>query len=195
MLPGKSDSKTEGRTSKRKFRRGFKEVLRREEVIEYWDILIENGNGESERVFSDIERNLIKSEAPIKFERKKIAPGIIKGLIGESRDFILVRAKGFRLKPYQIFINVRDYGRNLQVSWFLTYRYPLLRALMYLIFPFLAPASKFIERLDLFNLQDLRAFASVCHISTINAVENLMIDLDQDTSKINRKTKGFLGIG
>lgn len=51
MLPGKSDSKTEGRTSKGKFRRGFKEILRREEVIEYWDILIENGNGESERVF------------------------------------------------------------------------------------------------------------------------------------------------
>jgi len=41
---------------------------------------------------------------------------------------------------------------------------------------------------------DLRAFALLCHLSAINAVENLMIILGQDTSKLNRRTKGFLGI-
>jgi len=171
-----------------------RKLLRKEQVIESWGALIENGNGNAERVFSEIQRYLEESKAPIKFERREIVPGIFKGLIGEKRDFIIVRSKGFRLKPYQVFINARDYGNNLDVSWYLTYRLPFLRALLSFL-PFVSIGTSFLEKLDIFNLMDLRAFASLCHSSTVKAVENLMISLDQDPSKLNRKTKGFLGIG
>ena len=60
--------------------------------------------------------------------------------------------------------------------------------------PFMRIGASFLEDLDVFNLMDLRAFALLCHLSAINAVENLMISLGQDTSKLNRRTKGFLGI-
>jgi len=175
------------------FRKKIPKLLKREQVIESWNTLIKDGDGNAERVFGEIQRYLEESKAPIKFERRGIIPGILKGLIGESRDFIIVRSMGYRLKPYQVFINARDYGKNLQVSWYLTYRLPILRALIYSL-PFMRIGASFLEDLDVFNLMDLRAFALLCHLSAINAVENLMISLGQDTSKLNRRTKGFLGI-
>lgn len=45
------------------------------------------------------------------------------------------------LDPYQIFINARDYGTNLDVSWYLTYRPSLFMAILSLI-PFVNLMSK-----------------------------------------------------
>jgi hypothetical protein len=171
-----------------------KGILAKEQVIDHWNILIEKGNGKAGEVFSDAEAFLRESKAPsLKVERKKMSPGMIKGMLGAKRDFLVVTDKSFRLKPYQVFINARDYGENLDVSWYLTYRLPLWRALFRFI-PWIGATSFILESLDLFNLQDLTAYTTVCHHSTLEAVEKLMLGLNQDPSKIDRKSKGFLGI-
>ncbi len=51
-----------------------------------------------------------------------------------------------------------------------------------------------LSELDLFEQQDLRAYATVCHHATVKAVEKTMQELDQDTTRINRESKGFLGV-
>jgi hypothetical protein len=48
--------------------------------------------------------------------------------------------------------------------------------------------------LDLFQQQDLNAYAVVVHHCLIKAIEKMMAGLGQDTSKIDRKSRGFLGI-
>jgi len=105
----------------------------------------------------------------------------------------VVQDKHFRLKPYQLLLNARDYGNNLNVAWYLTYRLSLIRALLTII-PFVSFIPKTITDLDVFDLQDLTAYNTVCHHSVLSAVEKLMLSLNQDTSKIERKSRGFLGI-
>mgnify|MGYP000604337642 CR=1 FL=1 len=107
---------------------------------------------------------------------------------------MVVKDRGGRLNPYQIFIGARDYGENLDVSWYLTYRPSLLDALICLITLGIISRMRTPEELDLFDLQDLTAYATNCHHSLLKAVENLMLSLNQDPSKIDRKTRGFLGI-
>jgi hypothetical protein len=51
-----------------------------------------------------------------------------------------------------------------------------------------------LRELDLFDLQDLSAYATNCHHSLLKAIEKLMLSLNQDPSKINRKSRGFLGV-
>jgi polyferredoxin len=47
-------------------------ILRKEEVIDNWSILIEKGNGKSEEIFKDAENFLKESKAPnIETNRKK----------------------------------------------------------------------------------------------------------------------------
>lgn len=161
-------------------------MLRKEEVIDTWAVLIENGQGKAEDVFKDTTHFVEESKAPnLKMAMKKLAPGIIKGILGEKRDFLVVTETGnLRLTPFQIFLNARDYGNNLDVSWYLTYRAGFFRRVI----------PRAIGDLDLFDQQDLRAYTTNAHHCLLKAVEKLMSGLQQDPSKIDRKSRGFLGI-
>lgn len=169
-------------------------ILTREQVIDDWSIMVEKADGRAEEIFQNTEAFIRYSKAPsLKAERREMAPGIIRGILGTKRDFLVVADTNFRLSPYQVFINARDYGENLDVSWYLTYRLGFWRSLLR-YFPGFRDISFALESLDLFDRQDLTAYTTICHHSTLRAVEKLMWDLGQDPSRIDRKSKGFLGI-
>jgi|GEM_PF-2142489 len=166
----------------------------KQHVIGQWGHLIEGAQGKAGQIFKETEDLLKQSGvSSIEMERTKLMAGIIRGILGSKRDFLVVKDKNFRLKPYQILVNARDYGNNLDVAWYLTYRLSLIRWLLSII-PFVSFIPRTIEDLDLFDLQDLRAYNTLCHHSTLEAAEKLMRSLDQDVSKIDRTTRGFLGI-
>lgn len=51
-----------------------------------------------------------------------------------------------------------------------------------------------VKELDLFDQQDLTAYVTNTHHCLIEAVEKLMLNMGQDPSKIDRKSRGFWGI-
>ena len=189
-------------------------IVRKEEVIDSWSVLIGASQGRAEEIFGNTDSFITQTKVPnVKKERKKLAPGVIRGLFGTKRDFLMVTETGNRrLKPYQMFIGARDYGNNLDISWYLTYRLRfrqrllayliLIPGLNLLILPFVLVgglASRVKEKrggldLDLFDEQDLRAYVTNAHHCLLEAVNKLMLDLNQDPSKIDRKSRGFLGI-
>jgi len=50
------------------------------------------------------------------------------------------------------------------------------------------------EDMDLFDIEELSAFVTVSHHSLLDAVEELMTGINQDFSKVERKSRGFLNI-
>jgi len=170
-------------------------ILRKDQVLETWATLIEKGQGKSEAIFQDTRVFIEESKAPsLKIDKQEMAPGIVTGLMGKKRDFlVLTDHENFRLKPYQIFINSRDYGDNLDVSWFLTYRPTLWQAVLSL-FPYVNVIPRALSDLDLFDQQDLRVYTTNVHHCLRKAVEKLMMALNQDPSKMDRRSRGFLGI-
>lgn len=169
-------------------------LILRQHIIGDWGHLIEGAQGRAEEVFKGIENFLKESGvSSIQMERTELMPGVIRGILGKKRNFLVVKDKHFRLKPYQLLVNARDYGNNLDVAWYLAYRLSLIRAVLTII-PFVSFIPKAITDLDLFDLQDLKAYNTVCHHSVLKAVEKVMKSLDQDISKIDRSTRGFLGI-
>jgi hypothetical protein len=174
-------------------------IVKKEQVIDNWSILIKNAQGQAESIFQDTQNRITESRAPdIEMERKSLAPGIVKGLLGAKREFLIVRNKTNRnLKTYQVYVNARDYGNNLHVSWYLVTKLGFLRTLLARIFFFIArepQPSTLVAELDLFDQQDLIAYTTNAHHCLLEAVEKLMVDLHQDPSKIDRKSRGFLGI-
>jgi hypothetical protein len=170
-------------------------ILRKEQVSDTWSILIENGQGRAEEIFQDTEAFIKASKVPsVGMERKAIAPGVFGGLSGNTRDFLVITdQRSLQLKPYKIFLNARDYGDNLDVSWYLTYKPTLLQAILSLL-PFVSTISAAISDLNIFDQQDLRAYATNAHHCLMKAVEKIMAELHQDPSKMDRKSRGFLGI-
>ena len=123
-----------------------------------------------------------------------MAPDVVGGVVGKTRNFLAITdQENYRMRPYQIFINARDYGDNLDVSWFLTYKPPLLQAICALL-PFVNLIPRMLSDLDLFDQQDLRVYTTNIHHCLLQAVTKLMLSASQDTSKIDRKSRGFLGI-
>lgn len=166
-------------------------ILRKEQVLDTWAILIEGAQGKAGEIFKNTEGLLRDSKAPsLEIEKREIAPGVVRGFMGKSREFLIVTGReNFRLKPYQIFINARDYGDNLDVSWHLTFKPPLWQTLV-----FFRVVPRNLIDLDLFDEMDLRAYATNVHHCVQAAVNKIMLDLNQDPSKIDRKSRGFLGI-
>jgi hypothetical protein len=170
-------------------------TLRKEQVIDNWSILIENAQGNAGMVFQETERFIKESKAPsLEMKMRAMSPGVIRSLMGTKRDFLEVTDReNIRMIPYQIYVNARDYGNNLDVSWYLTFRPTWWQAFLSLI-PFVSIIPKTISDLDLFDQQDLTAFATNAHHCLLKTVEKLMANLNQDPSKIDRKSRGFLGI-
>jgi hypothetical protein len=166
-------------------------ILRKEEIIDRWGILIEEGKGRADEIFKDTEKFIKESEAPkIVVERREISPTIAKDILGIKRNFLVVtNFENPKLLGYKTFICARDYGNNLDVSWYLTYKLSLLEALLRTF-----SRGAYSLKLDLFDEQDLRAYVTNTHHSLLKAVEKLMLSLNQDPSKIDRKSKGFLGV-
>lgn len=114
--------------------------------------------------------------------------------MGDQREFlVLTNVTNFRMKPYQIYVSARPYGINLATEWYLTYKPTLLMASLSLI-PFVNLIPQALSDLDLFDQQDLRAYASNAHHCMLRAVELLMVSLNQDPNTLNRKSSGFLGV-
>jgi hypothetical protein len=170
-------------------------ILTKEQVADDWSVLIEDAQGKAEDVFKDTEQFIEESKAPdVRIRRERVAPGVVRSILGDRRDFLFITERGNpRLKPYQLFLNARDYGDNLDVSWYLTYRPTFWQSLFSLI-PFVNLLPKGPGELDLFDQQDLRAYATNAHHCLLKAMEKLMREAGQDFSKIDRKSRGFLGI-
>lgn len=170
-------------------------ILRQEEVIDNWSVLIDHGEGHAEDVFTKTVERIEETNAPnVLVDRRSMAPSFTRGIRDIRRDFVEVTQRGNRhLDPFQMFVNARDYGTNLAVDWYLTYRPPLLQVILMLLF-IRTTSTNILGELDLFDQQDLRAYVTNAHHCLLDSVDSVMESLNMDPSKIDRKSRGFLGI-
>jgi hypothetical protein len=163
-------------------------ILRKERAIDNWSVLVDeacmaDGRERTDQLYKNIASFLDASEAPnLKVERKHLAPSLVRGLVGDQREFlVLTDDTNFRLRPYQIYISARPYGINLACEWYLTYKPPPLMAILSLI-PYVNLVPQVLSDIDLFDQQDLRAYAANAHHCMLRAVSELMEYLNQDPS-------------
>ena len=165
------------------------ELVRRGQVVDSWNVLIEEGSGRSGEVLGDAERFVLEGKAPyVRVERVEVSPGLMGGIFGEVREFLVVRG---RWDSFRMFIGARDYGKDLDVSWHLHYKPSFLEAVL-LTFSLARPLS--VIDLSVPDLQDLKAYVTHVHHAVLKAVDRQLRSLNQDPSKIERRSKGFLGV-
>ncbi len=164
-------------------------ILRRRQVVDRWDALLVASSGNAPAVLEHTIATLTAMEVPdITWHMERLAPGWARGFAGDTRPFLIVtHTRNRRLKPFKVFLNIRDYGTSLQTSWFLAYQPGFRRRA-------LALTGAGGLGLDLFDEQDLRAYVTAVHHAFIAAVVKLLSTLGQDASSLNRNSKGFLGI-
>lgn len=167
---------------------------RKAEILDNWSALIRGAQGQRDKVITTTKELINISKAPsIEMKEEKVGPGLAPTTFGETREFLIVAdRRNLKLSNFKAYVNANDYGDGLFVSWYLTYMPDVWQTLASLI----PGAGKVIglDELNLFNKQDLTAYVTCVHHCLLEAVDKLMLGMNQDPSKIDRKTRGFLGI-
>ena len=167
---------------------------RKAEILDNWSALIRGAQGQRDQVITTTKELINISKAPsIEIKEDKVGPGLAPTTFGETREFLIVAdRRNLKLGNFKAYVNANDYGDGLFVSWYLTYMPDVWQTLASLI----PGGGKIVglDELNLFNKQDLTAYVTCVHHCLLEAVDKLMLDMNQDPSKIDRKTRGFLGI-
>ena len=113
--------------------------------------------------------------------------------MGNEREFLVLKDKQrLSLQAYQVFLNARDYGENFDVSWYLTCR-PTIAQVLGSLFVKSYSAEKEISDLNVFDQQDVRAYAMNAKHCMRKAVEKVLNEAGYDPSKIDWSRKGASG--
>ena len=148
--------------------------LTQDQIVEQWTTLVGQGSGNADDVYNVITDVMKSAEPPgVTWSRQEIHAGGL--LYGKKYDGL--RVNNPLLRDYKIYIFVYDYGTSLHVAWFMTFQKVFLRR---------------VQRMDIPQQLELSAYAQTVHSATKNAVQVLMEKLEQDFSKVNTRTKGFL---
>jgi hypothetical protein len=167
-------------------------TLKEGRIIDSWSQLIEGGQGEAEGFFQSAEQYLATGQAPgMTWKRESVAPGMLKGLFGKRRDFLMVTDE--RFDDYMVCIGPRPYGNFLDVSWF--WSGSKKAAIVDLLgkIPGAAlgvNAYSLMQNLDVFDQQDLTAFVDVTRAAARKATHTIIAKLNIDPTRINWTTRG-----
>lgn len=171
-------------------------TLKEGKIIDQWSTLIEQCQGHGEALLQAVEKNLARHQPPgVSWNRESVAPGWLKGLFGKRRDYLLLTHE--RFADYLMCVGARDYGTNLDVSWYLTASTAsaLIKGLAGIPGVGIA-AGMFagLQALDVFDQQDLMAYVTVGHHSVLQAVQELMQKQNLDLARLERKSRGMFGV-
>jgi len=187
--------------------------LKRAVVEDDWGTILKGCAGEGEGVLQNVESHLHAAEPPhVTWERTSVAPSWLKGVLGKRRDFLYVRSE--RFPRHTLAVNARDFGRDLDVSWYLVLE-PVISTIVLVLgalaIPFLAfrislqsgLIALFVvvvglaylrfrrgRQLDLFDQQDLRAYKTVAHHAVLEATKRLMATHGLDATRLRRESRG-----
>lgn len=187
--------------------------LKRAVIEDDWGEILKGCAGEGEGVLQNVELHLRAAEPPgVAWERTSVAPSWAKGVLGKRRDFLYVRSE--RFPRHTLAVNARDFGRDLDVSWYLVLQ-PVIPTLVLVAiviavsyFAFTISFQSGLQalllgagvlaylrfrrgrQLDLFDQQDLRAYKTVAHHAVLEATKRLMAAHDLDVTRLRRESRG-----
>jgi len=169
-------------------------TLKDEKLLDTWGVVVEQAAGNQEALLRAINQLLEYSELPgIQWQAVEVKPGMIKGLFGKKRDYLMVTNRA--LKDYRMYVGAREYGKHLDVSWFLTVEPGFFKRTFSKALTKGVSTNALSFLLDIFDRQDLRAYVTTVHHCCVRkAVEQLVSELGQDASKFDWKSKGFLEV-
>lgn len=187
-------------------------IMGKEQIIERWSTMISGASGRGEALIEDTQRLIGESRvSDVRVQRRRMSPSVLRGIMGGSRSLVVItHTDNSNLKPFKMYLQARDYGFNLQVSWYVVIQpnsaeklmafllsTPLIGLLflpIHLLIRLVGAGKSGVLELDLFDEEDLSAYVTNVHHCALDAVQALMKTLRQDFSRVNRHAQGILGI-
>ncbi len=184
--------------------------LKESDIVEEWSVLIEGAQGRQQEFYKMIEARLDELEPPkLSVAQEVVFPNLLRRLKGDGKLFMIIKNKYF--DGYVVNVCAQEYGKQLLIAWYLTQRVSKFMQFManmpgfivFSIYPIYLVIKLYdkitnrrvtLENMDLFDRQELGAFAGTVHHCVVFGSENIAEAVNFDFSKVDRKSRGFLNI-
>lgn len=154
-------------------------------IVREWSTLLPECQDAGAGLIETIQRKLAAYEVPgLSWKEESASTGFLKGLMGKRRDFLVVRSEQF--PEWLVCIGARDYGRFLNIVWYLTTSPKFLNKMRSA-----AAGELLVDELDVFDQQDVNAFASVTRMATVTATEEFAEQRNLDLQRLDRQARGL----
>jgi len=171
-------------------KRSRKSAVRKDQILENWQVLIEGGRGSSESVYDAIVSALGDSKAPgVTWEREDIEAGQM--MMRKSYNGLVITNSS--LEGFVAYVFAYDYGSALHVAWFLSMKTGFMTQIAANMLKETDPRA-LVGYLPIYQQLELSAYTTVVHTAAKKAVAHTMDRLNQDFSSINTRSKGFLEV-
>jgi hypothetical protein len=162
-------------------------AIKNETVIDQWNNIVVNGAGKAAWLMDTLTEDLKKAQMPNVLVKRE---DVSSGMFSEKRQFVVVDHKA--LRDYRMFIGARDFGTHLVVSWYLTIAPSPLKRMFSKIST--GNPQAFSMQMDFFTQQDLHSYVGIVHHCVTDIVKQLLTELEQDPTRLDTKSKGFLSV-
>jgi hypothetical protein len=160
-------------------------ALKHEAVTNSYNTLVIQGAGKGKWVLDTVERMIKEANMPGVIAQQR---DVSSGIFGTKRNFLVVGHNN--LRDYHLYIGARDFGTNLDVSWYLTVEPHFLKRSISKYT--MGNPQALSMQIDFFSQQDLSAYTSYVHYCVTETTKELLDELGQDPTGLNTKSKGFL---
>ena len=178
-------------------------VLKEDKILEKWSQLVPSAQGRGKQIIEETARAVQSANAPgVRAEMARVYPRVAPGIFDsafsnivekQGRDYLMITNDN--IKSMRLLINAQDYGNNLHISWYLVCEPNTLSKVFGALSSKPGDSGKWSPFItDIFMEEELSAYTTLTHHCVLSAVEALMLNLGQDFSKVDRKSKGFMGI-
>ena len=183
--------------------------LKEENITDRWSTLIVGAQGSGQRIFDEVKKGIEELEPP---NLHIVEQNVTMGGAINKRKRVYLTVKHKRIKGFYMYIGAMDYGKQLFVSWYLIQeptglmKFLKLMTSHWAVALVLSPVVLFgraIEKvkkeispinLDIFDSEELHAYVATGHHAVLDSVERIMGEFDQDFTKVETKSRGFLNI-
>ena len=153
-------------------------------IVQKYSAMLPGCQGEGPGLIKTIQDRLASYEVPgLSSKEESASAGLLKGLMGKRRDFLVVHNEQF--SEWLVCIGARDYGRFLYVVWYLTTSPKFLNKVRSA-----AAGDILVDELDVFDQQDVEAYASVTRMAVVSATDEFAKKHQLDLDRLHRQARG-----
>ena len=154
-------------------------------IAREWSTMLPECQAEGPGLVGTIQKKLAAYEvAGLSWQEESASTGFMKSMLGKRRDFLVVRTEQF--PEWLVCVGAKDYGRFLNVVWYLTVSPKFLNKMRGV-----GAGTILTDELDVFDQQDVSAFAAVTRMATVTATEELAEKRDLDLQRLERQVRGL----
>lgn len=163
-------------------------IVKGQDVLDSYLEVLPGSASLADQYIAGISDSIRDQGLPVDMTMQSAATGILRSVMGKSREFLVVKPQNRSLDVFRILHFGVPSGKNLAVGWYLTGRVRGVGQMQFRV--------PVLHDIDIFDSADLQALVTAIHQFAV--IDSILVIADKvglDRERVKRKSTGLFGVG